>query len=112
MTAPPLQLLLADADDRRPALADGLAGDPLDRTAAPAGLPPARQLRDRGRDPGDLAVQRWALIVPEGDAGVRREAVVRRLVEHRRAEQGGDVRVYRVPPAMDPADAARWHREV
>jgi hypothetical protein len=112
MTAPPLQLLLADADDRRPALADGLAGDPLDRTAAPAGLPAARQLRDRGRDPNDLAVQRWALIVPEGDAGARREAVVRRLVEHRRAEQGGDVRVYRVPAAMDPADAARWHREV
>jgi hypothetical protein len=111
MTAP-LHLLLAGADDRRPALADGLAGDALDRTAAPAGLPEARQLRDRGRDPGDLAVQRWALIVPEGDAGARREAVVRPLVEHRRAEQGCDVRVYRVPAAMDAADAARWHREV
>ncbi len=112
MTPPPLHLLLADADDRRPALADGLAGDALDRTAAPGGLPEARQLRDRGRDPSDLAVQRWALIVPEGDAGARREAVVRPLVEHRRAEQGGEVRVYRVPAAMDPADAARWHREV
>jgi hypothetical protein len=108
----PLHLLLADADDRRPALADGLAGDALDRTAAPAGLPDARELRDRGRDPNDLAVQRWALIVPEGDAGARREALVRPLVEHRRAEQGCDVRVYRVPAAMDAADAARWHREV
>jgi hypothetical protein len=111
MTAP-LHLLLADADEGRPALGDGLAGDALDRTAAPAGLPEARQLRDRGRDPGDLAVQRWALIVPEGDAGARREALVRPLVEHRRAEQGADVRVYRVPAAMDAADAARWHREV
>jgi hypothetical protein len=112
VTTAPLHLLLADADDRRPALADGLAGDALDRTAAPAGLPDARELRDRGRDPNDLAVQRWALIVPEGDAGARREALVRPLVEHRRAEQGCDVRVYRVPAAMDAADAARWHREV
>jgi hypothetical protein len=112
MTAPPLHLLLADADDRRPALAEGLAGDALDRTAAPAGLPEARQLRDRGRDPNDLAVQRWALIVPEGEAGARRAALVRPLVERRRAEQGGEVRVYRVPAAMDAADAARWHREV
>ena len=111
MTAP-LHLLLAGADDRRPALAGGLAGDALDRTAAPAGLPEARELRDRGRDPNDLAVQRWALIVPDGDAGARREAVVRPLIEHRRAEQGCEVRVYRVPAAMDPADAARWHREV
>jgi hypothetical protein len=112
VTTAPLHLLLAGADDRRPALAGGLAGDALDRTAAPAGLPEARQLRDRGRDPNDLAVQRWALIVPEGDAGARREAQVRALVEHRRAEQGCDVRVYRVPAAMDAADAARWHREV
>src|ERR1700759_4553198 len=74
MTAPPLHLLLADADDHRPALADGLAGDALDRTAAPAGLPEARELRDRGRDPSDLAAQRWALIVPEGEAGARLKA--------------------------------------
>src|SRR4051812_43391414 len=92
----------------RPASCATAAATPAPR----AGLPEPRQLRDRGRDPGDLAVQRWALIVPEGEAGARREALVRPLVERRRAEQGSDVRVYRVPPAMDAADAARWHREV
>lgn len=31
MTAPPLHLLLAAADHRRPALADGVAGDAVSR---------------------------------------------------------------------------------
>jgi hypothetical protein len=107
-----IHLLLAHADDHRPALADGLAGASVERTPAPDRLAQPRELRNRGRDPNDLAEQRWGLIVPAGDAGARLEALVRPLVERRRDEQGAEVRVYRVPADLDAAGAARWHREV
>src|SRR6185436_19399969 len=56
---------------------------------------------------------RWGLIVPEGEAGKRLEALVRPLIDKRREEQGGhEVRVYRVPARMDPDEAVRWHRHV
>jgi hypothetical protein len=110
---PALDLLLAHADDGAPALAGGLADDAVHRAAPPARLPDAHQLRNRGRDPNDLVEQRWALIVPEGEAGARLVAAVAPLVERRRAQQGGHpVQVYRVPPRMDAGEAARWHREV
>jgi hypothetical protein len=109
----PIHLLLSHADAGEPALADGLASDAVGHTAAPERLPMPEQLRDRGGDPNDLGAQRWALIVPEGDAGRRLEAAVRPLVEKRCADQGGhEVRVYRVPARMDAAAAIRWHREV
>jgi hypothetical protein len=108
-----IQLLLSHADDHQPALADGLASDTVGHAAAPASLPAPKQLLDRGGDPNDLGAQRWALIVPEGEAGRRLEALVQPLVEKRRADQGGrDVRVYRVPARMDAAAAVSWHREV
>jgi len=113
MTTTPLHLLLSHADDHQPALADGLADEAVQRAAAPVRLPEAKDLRNRGGDPNDLREQRWGLIVPEGEAGERLEALVQRLVDQRRGEQGGhEVKVYRVPARMDPADAARWHREV
>jgi hypothetical protein len=108
-----IQLLLANADDDQPALGDGLAGDAAASGAAPGRLPVPAQLRNRGGDPNDLDGQRWALIVPEGEAGARLEALVRPLVDKRRDDQGGrDVRVYRVPARMDTEAALRWHREV
>jgi hypothetical protein len=108
-----IQLLLANADDDQPALAGGLAGDAARTGAAPARLPVPAQLRNRGGDPNDLDEQRWALIVPEGEAGARLEALVRPLVDKRRDDQGGrDVRVYRVPARMDADAALRWHRDV
>jgi len=112
-TVSAIQLLLAHADDDQPALADGIAGDTLGAGAAPARLPVPAQLRNRGGDPNDLDGQRWALIVPEGEAGARLEALVKPLVDKRRDDQGGrDVRVYRVPAQMDADAALRWHREV
>lgn len=109
----PIHLLLSHADEREPALADGLESDAVGHTAAPEALPMPEQLRDRGGDPNDLAAQRWGLIVPEGELGQRLEAAVRPLVEKRRADQGGhEVRVYRVPARMDAAAAIRWHRDV
>ncbi|HET7505908.1 MAG TPA: hypothetical protein VFK02_33040, partial [Kofleriaceae bacterium] len=113
MTRASLQLLLSHADDHRPALDGGLAGETTRHAAPPAGLPFPRYLRDRGRDPNDLVAQRWGLIVPEGQVGERLEAIVRPLVEQRRDDQGGHaVRVYRVPAELDAADAAAWHRAV
>jgi hypothetical protein len=108
-----IQLLLSHADDHQPALAEGLVHDAFGQAAAPVRVPLPEHLLDRGGDPNDLPSQRWALIVPEGDAGRRLEALVQPLVALRRAEQGGhDVRVYRMPPRMDAAAAIRWHSEV
>jgi len=111
--APPLHLLLAHADDQQPALPEGLDDEAVQGAAPPARLPEPRNLRNRGRDPNDLQAQRWGLIVPEGEAGERLEALVKPLVDRRREQQGGhEVRIYRVPAQMDPAEAARWHRNV
>lgn len=110
---PSLHLLLAGADDGEPALSDGVPRETMDGVPRPARLPDAEYLRDHGRDPNDLRAQRWGLIVPEGELGRRREALVRRLVEARCEQQGGHaVRVYRVPSRMDAAAAASWHRDV
>jgi len=108
----PIHLLLSHAGDREPALGEGLPGDTVRHAEPPARAAQADTLRNRGRDPNDLREQRWALIVPEGDAGARLEALVKPLVDKRREDQGADVRVYRVPPDLDPVAAARWHREV
>src|SRR6185295_7300385 len=100
-TTPSLHLLLSHADDHQPALAEGLADEAAHRVTAPTRLPEAQNLRDLGRDPNDLRDQRWGLIVPEGEAGKRLEALVRPLIDKRREEQGGhEVRVYRVPARM------------
>lgn len=108
-----LHLLLANADDGESTLPDGVPDGTLEGAAAPLRLPDPGYLRDHGRDPNDLRAQRWGLIVPEGELGRRREALVRPLIEARCEQQGGHaVRVYRVPPRMDAAAASSWHREV
>jgi hypothetical protein len=112
-TTRPLHLLLSHADDHQPALPDGLTGEAAERADAPAKLPAPTELFDRGRDPNDLALQRWGLIVPEGEAGDRLAALVEPLVAKRHDDQGGHpVQVYRVPPKLDAAEAAAWHRRV
>jgi hypothetical protein len=118
MTAAPdhhLGLLLCDADDRAPVLAGGMPDASLADAPAPARGPAGEDslhLEALDRDPNDLEAQRWAVIAPEGPDGDAALAAVRALVEHRRAQQGAEPAVFRVPDGMDAAAAHRWKHDV
>jgi hypothetical protein len=55
-------------------------------------------------------VQRWGLIVPEGDEGQRLLKLIQPLVDRREAQQGAPVRVDRVPARMTVPDAQTWRK--
>ncbi|WP_437670478.1 hypothetical protein [Sorangium sp. So ce131] len=108
-----LELLLAHADDHRPVLAEGIPPAALSAAPRPEEVPLPTHLRYDAADPESLPDQRWGVIAPEGPAGDRLLGAVAPLCQARREAQGGaDVRVYRVPAGMGPADAARWKEEV
>ncbi len=77
----------------------------------PLDLP--ERLWDASGDHDRLSRQRWGLVVPQGPRGQQLLARVRRLREHREAQQGGrPAQVYCVPPGMDGVSAANWKRTV
>jgi len=104
-------LLLVDALTHAPALGHGV---PLatTRAQAPTTMPAPAQLGDDHEHPNDLAVQRWAVIAPEGREGDELLAQVDPLLKAREREQGAAVRVFRVAPAMTADEASRWKRTV
>lgn len=104
-------LLLARADDREPALAGNV---PLvtTRKQAVAAVPDPSVLGDHHNHPNDLGVQRWAVIAAEGPRGDELLAQVEPLIRARQAEQGAEVRRYRVRPGMTADEASRWKRTV
>jgi hypothetical protein len=108
--APDLNLLMVHADDHEPVLADGLPD--LAAPAQPESSDPeeAGHFWDEGGDPNDLELQRWGVIAPQGAAGDRLLALIRPLIEHRQAQQGDAVKVYRVPPQMSADEAMRWKK--
>ncbi len=109
-----LHLLLSHYDDGAPVLKDGLpeeaaAEHDLDDIKTERG---PQDFWEEGGDPGDLEEQRWGVFAPEGPDGDRLIELIRPLMEFRREQQGGhDVKVYRVPPKLSPADAARWRKQ-
>lgn len=105
-----LQLLLAHDDDGSPVLDGGLpdaaSTEQVDNNNDP--LP----FWEEGGHPDDLEEQRWGVIAPEGPKGDRLLALIRPLIEARREAQGGEeVKVYRVPSRLLPAEAARWRKQ-
>ncbi|MFO0574233.1 MAG: helix-turn-helix domain-containing protein [Polyangia bacterium] len=108
-----LQLLLVEANDRRPVLPRGLSGaatGAVPKTEASAQQP--AYLWEEGGDPNDLTLQRWGLIVPGGPVGDRRLAQLAPLVALRQGQQGGHtVRVFRAPAQLDEVAAARWRKQ-
>ncbi len=107
-----LQLLLA-REDGAPVLPEGLdAAAAASEGAGEAAGEGPDHLWEEGDDPNLLASQRWGVIAPQGPAGDRLLALVRPLIERRRAQQGAEVRVYRVPSRMDAASAVQWRRKV
>lgn len=110
-----LELLLAHADTGHPVLNEGL----LETTAA-EGPDPQQSvrgddaLRRRRHDANrnDLPLQRWGLVVPEGDEGDRMVEALSALIRFREAEQGAKAHIFRVPPNMDAKASVRWKNQV
>lgn len=108
-----LHLLLAHDDDGSPVLKDGLPGAAAADLEGPEGKPEPAHFWEEGGDPNSLEEQRWGVIAPEGAEGDRLLALIRPLIEARRAAQGGhEVKIYRPPAGLSPAEAARWRRDV
>ncbi len=95
-----LGLLLAPAAQSQSRLA--LARDTLQHADRPPSFA-AEYMRADGRDPNDLTLQGWALVVPAGERGHHLCRLMRPLIERRSQQQGREAAVYPVP---QPADAA------
>ena len=106
-----LRVLLADSDELRPVLPEGLPGDSV--------LLAAQSEQDTGRaavpfldrpdaDPNDLRAQRWGIIAPEGSDGDALLEAIAPLRALREQEQGALATVFRLPCHMDAAAALAW----
>ncbi|XXT23243.1 hypothetical protein WME94_17050 [Sorangium sp. So ce429] len=102
-----LDLLLADAEARRPVLEEGLPGEAAQRGPRPREKDSFERKRTDA-DPNDLTLQRWAVVAPRGREGSQLLEAIAPLIRLREAEQGAPVQVYRVPPDMDAREAAAW----
>lgn len=105
-----LDLLLADADERRPVLDEGLPNEAAQRGPKPKGKDSFDRKREDA-DPNDLTLQRWAVVAPQGREGNQLLEAMKPLIELREAEQGAPVMVYRVPPDMSDQEAKDWRDE-
>ena len=99
-----LDLLLADAEERRPVLEEGLPGEAAQRGPRPREKDSFERKRTDA-DPNDLKLQRWAVVAPKGREGSQLLEAIAPLIRLREAEQGAPVKVYRVPPDMDARQA-------
>jgi hypothetical protein len=110
-----LDLLLVDAEERRPVIDGGLPSE-----AAQRGPKPKKGIRGddspdwrrTDADPNDLPLQKWAVVAMEGREGDRQIEAIQPLIRLREREQGAPARVYRVPPDMDARQSVSWKDEV
>lgn len=108
----PLQLLLTEADEYIPVLADGLDQRFLGSAPRPERDPDRPVLEAHGADPNDLPAQRWGVVAPQGERGDHMLAAIDALIQHRHAQQGAAPKLYRVPPAMDIVAAISWRDQI
>lgn len=110
-----LDLLLANADELRPVLDEGLPRETSQRGPKPKKAVRGDDSPDWRRtdaDPNDLPVQRWAVVAPEGKEGSRMLEAITPLIRLREQEQRAPVTIYRVPGEMDARQAVLWKDEV
>jgi hypothetical protein len=105
-----LNLLMVHADDHAPVLAEGIAESTAQGQHVGGATDEAGHFWDEGGDPNDIELQRWGVIAPQGPEGDRLLALIRPLIEHRQAQQGDPVRVYRVPSRLSQDEAMRWKK--
>jgi hypothetical protein len=106
-----IELLLAHADDSRPALEEGLP-ESAAAQAVEAGAVKAGSFRDESEDPNLLSAQQWGLIAPQGPVGDRLLALIEPLRKAREEAQGRPPRIYRVAPDQSIDDALKWKKQV
>lgn len=107
-----IELLLASADDDRPALSGGLPLESAGREPDPSAGEGPVSFADFASDPDDLSIQRWGVIAPEGPLGDRLLAAVEPLIRLREEQQGAPARVYRAPSQMTREAAQKWKSRV
>jgi hypothetical protein len=110
-----LNLLLADADDFRPVLDDGLPGEATQRGLKPTkttGSKDPHHLRRDGENQNDLKLQRWGIIVPDRPDSDRLIEAIQPLIRLREEEQEAKADIYRVPPEMTDSEAVDWMEKV
>jgi len=115
MADPRLDLLLATADERRPALEQGLSPDAVVGAKKPRKAPNGDDsllLDAPGVDPNLLPRQRWGVIAPQGREGDAMLEAIAPLLQLREAEQGAPVTKYRVAADMDAARAVDWKNDI
>lgn len=111
----PLDLLLADADDLRPVLDDGLPVEAAQRGPRPRKAvrgDDSHSWRRTDADPNDLPAQRWGVVAPEGREGDRLLEAITPLIRLREAEQRAPATIYRVPPHLDARQSVAWKDQV
>jgi hypothetical protein len=109
-----LDLLLADADERRPVLEEGLPGEVAQQGPKPkkATQQEKPDWRRDNKDQNDLKEQGWGLVVPDGRAGDRLREALTPLIRLREEELGKPAEIYRVSPDMSARAAADWTENV
>lgn len=108
-----LDLLLAAADDGRPALGEPLPSDAAEHARRPVGGANDTFTRFAPEaDPNDLAAQGWAIVAPEGPEGDRLIEAIAPLRRLREEELGDPAKVFRVPAGLREDEARRWKLEV
>lgn len=107
-----LNLLLADADEHRPLLEEGLPGESVQRGEPPRNTRDINKLGPKDGDSNDLSRQRWAVVAPEGKEGDRLREAIEPLIRLREAEQGAPTLDYRAPSEMDARGAVKWCNDV
>jgi hypothetical protein len=105
-----MDLLLAHADDHAPILRARPHATSMRTQVQPVAMSPPEHLADITGNANDLARQRWALVVPSGNAGERMVALVWRLVEQRADDQRNPALIIRVPPGMNEEAAMVWKK--
>jgi hypothetical protein len=105
-----LDLLLADAEERRPVLDGGLPSEAAQQGPRPkkANHREKPDWRRDNKDPNDLEAQHWGVIAPEGRTGDRLLEATTPLIRLREAEQGAPAKIYRVPSEMTARQAVEW----
>jgi len=106
-----LDLLLADAEERKPVLGDGLPSEAAQGVPKPKKDVVKKHWRTDG-ERNDLALQRWAVVAPEGREGSRLLETITSLIQLREAEQRAPPIIYRVPNEMTTQQALDWKNDV
>ena len=104
-------LLLREAYGGEPLLGAAIASERSGAEARPDDTARRGYLWNDGKDPEDLALQRWGVIAPEGPEGDALLAAIAPLIAAREREQGRPVRIDRLPPGMDAPAVLRWRRQ-